>query len=286
MYDIAIIGAGPAGLSAALLARSRNKKTLVISNLPEESLLAKARQITNYPGMPNASGSKILEEMVAQAQELGVDFVYERVTAIASTGENFQISAGQDVFQALSVILAVGKNNTKPFVGENEYIGRGVSHCATCDGMFFKTATVAVVGLSSEALKEANFLAEIGAQVTFISPKPVEGLDERIEARLGSVVEIKGDMMGVTELVYKKAGSEETDTLSCTGVFVLRPSIAPSMLIAGLKAEEDRIVVDNKMQTNIKGVFAAGDCIGSPLYIAKAVGEGQMACYHATEYLD
>ncbi|HBT96030.1 MAG TPA: thioredoxin reductase [Coriobacteriia bacterium] len=285
MYDIAIVGAGPAGLSAAIWARSRNKEVLVISNKPEESRLAKAKHIANYAGMPEISGLAMLKTMVKQAEDLEVSFIYDRVTSITSTGEYFMLSAGQDAYQARAVILAPGTNNAKPFSGENDYLGRGVSHCATCDGMFYKNASVTVVGLNNEAPKEANFLKDIGAKVTYLSPKPTLGLDDDIEAITGSAVEVKGDKLGVTELVYKHAETGELETVYCAGVFILRPQIAPDTLIAGLEVQDGHIVVDEKMQTNITGVFAAGDCLGEPLQVAKAVGEGQVACYHAIEYL-
>ncbi len=285
MYDIAIVGAGPAGLSAAISARSRNKEVLVLSNKPEESRLAKAKLITNYAGMPAVSGLEILETMIGQAGDLGVTLIYERVTTIASTGEYFVLSAGQDAYDARSVILAPGTNNAKPYPGENEYLGRGVSHCATCDGMFYKHANVVVVGLNNESVKEANFLNEIGSKVTFLSTKPVEGLADNIETLTGSPVEIKGDKLGVTEVVYKTAETGELETIYCAGVFILRPQIAPDTLMSGLAVQDGRIAVDEKLQTSYTGVFAAGDCLGEPLYVAKAVGEGQLACYHAVEYL-
>ncbi len=286
MYDLAVIGAGPAGLSAAITARNRNKEVLIISNKPSESLLAKAHKISNYPGMPNISGSALLEEMVGQAKDMGVNFVFERVTTIAPTGKYFSISTNKDAFEAQAVILAVGKNAVKPIEGESDFIGRGVSHCATCDGMFYKNTDVVVVGLSTEAPKEANFLSEIASSVTYISPKPAEGLNKDINVMIGKAVEIKGDMMGVTELVFTNSESNETESVFCAGVFILRPSIAPSMLIAGLEVKDDHIVIDEKMQTKIPGVFAAGDCLGKPDQIAKAVGQGHLASHYATEYLD
>lgn len=296
MYDIAIIGAGPAGLSAAITARNRNKQVLVISNRVQENLLAKAHTITNYPGMPKVSGQTLLSEIEAQAKNLGAQIINERVTTVLPAGDYFSISAGSEAFQARTVILAIGKNSGKPFVGENEFVGRGVSHCATCDGMFFKNATVVVVGLSAEAPNEANFLNEIGAKVIYLSPKPAEGLSGSIDVRQGSVVEIKGDAMGVTEVLFKPkeaAGvhaptskTKKLESIVCSGVFILRPSIAPNMLVAGIQTKGGQILVNDKLETSVVGVFAAGDCLGEPLQIAKAVGEGQVACLNAINKLD
>jgi thioredoxin reductase (NADPH) len=151
--------------------------------------------------------------------------------------------------------------------------------------MLYKNSTVCVVGLNSEAPKEANFLAEIGAQVVFLSRTAPKGLAETIKAEQGSVIEIKGDALGVTGLLFKSRKTGEPQELACNGVFVLRPSIAPEALIFGLELADGHITVDEGMKTNIPGVFAAGDCIGAPAQIAKAVGEGQIACFSAVAFL-
>jgi thioredoxin reductase (NADPH) len=286
MRDIAIIGAGPAGLSAAITARARDKKVLVVSNKPQNSPLAKSKLIENYPGLPQVSGLRLLEQMVSQARELGVEFLYERALSVLPMGERFTIATANTNIDTRSVILAVGAQIAKPFAGEAEFLGRGVSYCATCDGMFYRAATVCVVGLSVEAVEEANFLARIGAKVIFLAKKTPHGLDGGIMVEKGAVVEIKGDMMGVTGLSFKSSDTDKVETVACGGVFILRPSIAPDALIGGLGLADGHIMVDATMATNVTGVFAAGDCIGKPLQIAKAVGEGQRACFSATEYLD
>jgi thioredoxin reductase (NADPH) len=286
MHDIAIIGAGPAGLSAAITARARDKKVLVISNKPQDSLLAKSKLIENYPGLPQVSGLHLLEQMVSQAHDLGVEFLYERVISVLPMGEHFTIATGSANSDARSVILATGAQIAKPFVGETEFLGRGVSYCATCDGMLYRAASVCVVGLSAEAVEEANFLVSIGAKVIFLAKKAPRGLNENIMVEEGAVVAIKGDMMGVTAVDFRVSGTDNIESVPCNGVFILRPSIAPDALIAGLDLADGHIRVDGAMSTSIAGVFAAGDCVGKPLQVAKAVGEGQRACFSATEYLD
>jgi thioredoxin reductase (NADPH) len=285
MYDITIVGAGPAGLSAAITARARNKEVLVVSNKPQESPLAKSQLVENYPGLPQVSGLKLLEEMLAQAHDLGTAFRYERVISVLPMGEYFSVTSGSDVLETRSVILATGIQLTKPYSGEVEFLGRGVSYCATCDGMLYRRSTVCVVGLNAESVEEANFLAELGAKVVFIAKKPTTGLAETILAEQGTVTEIKGDAMGVTELTFKNKVTEKIESIPCNGVFILRSSIAPSALIPSLELLDGSIAVDKQMHTNIPGVFAAGDCTGKPLQIAKAVGEGQQACFSAVEYL-
>jgi thioredoxin reductase (NADPH) len=291
MHDIIVIGAGPAGLSAAITARARDKKVLIISNKPLESPLAKAKHVDNYPGIPRSSGLQILERMIAHARDLQVDFVYERVISVLPMGGHFAVATGGASFDARAIILATGAHLGKPFKGEEEFLGRGVSYCATCDGMLYRGQTVCVVGLNAEARDEANFLAGIGAKVTFLTKAASSkgaplGLDKDIVVEEGAVVEIKGDLMGVTELVYRAAQNRGIKSIPCTGVFVLRPFIMPDALMAGLELADGSVAVDHTMSTNMAGVFAAGDCVGRPLQVAIAAGEGQRACFSAVQYLD
>jgi thioredoxin reductase (NADPH) len=305
MYDIIVIGAGPAGLSAAITARARDKKVLVLSNKPQESPLAKARCVDNYPGLPHISGLQMLELMLSHARDMQVEFVFERVISILSVGEHFTVATGGKNFETRSVILATGAHLGKPFKGEEELLGRGVSYCATCDGMLYRTQSVCVVGLSAEAIGEANFLARIGAKVVFLSKTEPIGLDESIEVKRGVVVEIKGDMMGVSELRYREyrgnsgasrddaqdeardgATADAVKSIRCTGVFILRTAITPNALMPGLEFIDGSVTVDHAMGTNKPGIFAAGDCVGNPLQVAVAAGEGQRACFSAVKYID
>ena len=286
MHDLIIIGGGPAGLSAAITARARNKEVLVISGALEDNPLAVSKHVANYPGMPEATGLDILETMQAQAQALGAGFLQARAISIlpmqaSDTGRTiFAVSTSSDYVEARTIIIACGASSGgKPYKGELEYLGRGVSYCATCDGMLYRSSTVLVVGLSSEAAEEANFLAGLGAQVHYVSPQEPVGLDASIQQHTGKVLSIEGDAQGVTQVLL-------TDKkLDVEGVFILRPGIAPTSMLATLETEDGFIKVDGAMQTNVKGVFAAGDCTGKPLQIAKAVGEGQIAVLSAVEYL-
>jgi thioredoxin reductase (NADPH) len=285
-YDIVVVGAGPAGLSAAITARARNKNVLVISNKPQNNPLAKSGLIDNYPGFPQVSGLQLLEQMVAHAHEMGARFLYERVISVLVVNEQFTVTTANTNIQAGAVILAPGAQSAKPFEGEEEYLGRGVSYCATCDGRLYRAQTVCVVGLHSEAVDEANFLAEIGAKVVFLAKKAPQGLAQGIVVEQGAVVAIQGDENSVTELVFRKGQTGETKSLHCNGVFILRSSIAPVALVNGLAINENFIAVDPTMSTNLAGVFAAGDCVGQPFQVAKAVGEGQCACFSAVHHLD
>ncbi|MDR3037251.1 MAG: NAD(P)/FAD-dependent oxidoreductase [Coriobacteriales bacterium] len=324
MYDIAIIGAGPAGLSAAITARARDKSVVVVSNKPQESPLAKAQIIDNYPGMPQVSGLHLLEQMLAHARALGAELRMGRAVSVLPVGDGFSVSTGSESIDARAVILAIGTQAAKPFVGEADYLGRGVSYCATCDGMLYRTSSVCVVGLNSEAVEEANFLAGLGAQVTFLAKAAPVGLANGITFVQGTVAKIQGDPLGVTAVVYKptrqKGQRQEGDdsffvvpdadaevvrdttdaqgadavrdaadalkTLSCNGVFILRPSLAPDALIGTVALANGHIAVDAEQQTNIPGLFAAGDCTGKPYQISRATGDAQSAVLAAVKLLD
>ena len=156
MMDVAVIGGGPAGISAALTLRQRGKSVAVISADPEQSHLAKAEKINNYPGMMGMSGKEMLDVMTKQAEDAGVFFMHGRATSIMSMGESFGIAVGSEFMEAEAVILTLGISMGKPFKGETEFLGRGVSYCATCDGMLYRNKNVAVIGLCADAPEEAD----------------------------------------------------------------------------------------------------------------------------------
>ncbi|MCL1880517.1 MAG: FAD-dependent oxidoreductase [Actinomycetia bacterium] len=288
MYDIAIIGAGPAGLSAAITARSRNQQVLVLSNPLAASPLARSQRVDNYPGMPEVSGLCLLQTMYAQAEKLGAEIREGRVVSVLPFGQQFALTSGTEDYQAATVILALGIAAAESFPGEAEFLGRGVSYCATCDGMLFRGRRIAVIGLNSEAISEATFLQGIGCEVVYLAPKAdseLMKLDVGIERRVGKVTAITGDGKGVTAIEFIDAADQAAVQVDVAGVFILRPAIAPDALLPGLALDGAYIKVEKDMATSVKGVFAAGDCVGKPLQIAKAVGQGQLAGFAAVDYL-
>ena len=254
-YDIIVIGSGPAGLSAALTARARNKTVLVVGNRWQDSPLARAERVDNYLGLPQQSGADLLETFHAHAKEAGVEFLEGRALS-ALPWNGFQVSVGSQVLSAGALILAPGVVRQKKFPGEAEYLGRGVSYCATCDGMLYRGKPVAVVGYTDTARQEAEFLQKIGCSVTYFDrPKQCE---------------IRGD--GRVESV-----TCDGRTIPAEGVFILRPTMAPTELFPGLAVEQGYVTVDRRMATNLPGLFAAGDCTGGPLQVSKAAGDGLIA---------
>ena len=193
MTDIIIIGGGPAGLSAAINARTRGKSVLIVSNPISENPLYKAPVIDNYPGLPGISGKDYMEQLEAHAREMGTQFLSGRVLAIAPMGDRFFVSIGNDFKETRAVILAIGAQRGAKLPGEEIFLGRGVSWCATCDGMLYRGKEVAVVGLSHDAPAEANFLQEIGCKVTYIAHKTPDGLRPDIPMVLGKKLSVEGE---------------------------------------------------------------------------------------------
>ena len=262
-YDIIVIGSGPAGLSAALTARARNKTVLVVGNRWQDSPLARAERVDNYLGLPKQSGADLLETFHAHAKEAGVACLEGRALS-ALPWNGFQVSVGSQVLSTGALILAPGVVRQKKFPGEAEYLGRGVSYCATCDGMLYRGKAVAVLGYSDSARQEAEFLERIGCRVTYFD-RP-------------RTCEIHGE-----ETVRSVTCDGQSTDVDC--VFILRPALAPTDLFPGLETEKGFVAVDRRMATNLPGLFAAGDCTGGPLQAAKAAGEGLIAGQSAAAYV-
>ena len=259
-YDLLIVGGGPAGLTAAIHARARNKSVLVITNEPTASPLCKAAEMDNYPGLPHVSGLELVERLVNQATELGAELRRGRVLSLMPLGDTVMASVGMDAVEASAAILALGVARSVPLVGEERLLGRGVSYCATCDGMFYRNRPIVVAGNAPDLEEETDYLRSIGCQVT--------------EARLPGM-----EILGETRVtgVRLPDGTE----IPCDGVFLLRSSIAPTQLLPELELEDGYVRVDSRMATNLPRIYAAGDCTGQPLQLAKAVGQGQLAAHWA-----
>ena len=277
-YDIIILGSGPAGLAAAVAARGRDKSVLVIGNRWQDSPLARAERVDNYLGLPGLTGSGMLETFYQHAVGMGAEFVMGKAISLMAW-EGFMVTVGSQVYQGRALILAPGVVRQAKYPGEEEYLGRGVSYCATCDGMLYRNRSVIVVGRSPDAPQEANYLHSLGCQVTYVSPQPPKGLDSAIPFVKAGKLSVKGEQT-VTGLEADGA------LLPCDGVFILRQTVAPTDLLPTLETQEGYIKVDRSMATNVEGVFAAGDCTGLPLQVSKAVGEGHVAALSACEYLD
>ena len=279
MYDIAVIGGGPAGLSAAVNARARNKSVLVVTNDYRESPLYKAEWVDNYLGMPGRTGPELLEAYHSHAEAMGTVFRAGRALNIMPMEGTNYIGIGSDMEEARAVILATGVSRGRKYPGEAEFLGRGVSYCATCDGMLYRNRPVAVVGLAPDAPEEANFLHGLGCRVTYVSPRPPAGLDPAIPY-------VKAARMEITGSSAVSALQADGREIPCDGVVLLRHAVAPTEQLPGLTLEGGYVAVDRDMRTSLPGIFACGDCTGEPLQLSKAAGEGLIAGQKAAEYVD
>lgn len=278
MYDILILGGGPAGLSAAIAARQKNRTALVISNPTHANPLFKAERVNNYPGLPGRTGEELLREFERHAQSMGVEFAAGRAVSAMPMGEVFYLTVGSQVYEGKRLILASGISRGAKYPGEQELLGRGVSYCATCDGMLYRNRPVVVVGRSKDAPAEANYLSSLGCRVTYVSPQTPEGLSRDIPFIRAGKLRIEGED-SVTAVIA------DGGRLPCDGAFILRETVVPTELFPELETEDGAIRVDRRMRTNIPGIFAAGDCTGKPLQLAKAVGEGLIAADTAADEL-
>ena len=276
-YDIAIIGTGPAGLSAALTAKIRNKKILLLGSAGLSEKVEKAPTVQNYLGLPAVSGTDMQQAFLQHIRQMDITITEKKVNTIYPMGDFFGIQMGMEMAQADTVILATGVTADKPYPGENELLGKGVSYCATCDAPLYRGRTVAVIGFGQKEEEEAAFLAEVAEKVYYF---PMYKGD--IHADVTVVREKPEAILGEEKVQSVRTAAREYPV---DGVFVLRESILPEHLLKGLQLEGNRVVVNLNMETNIPGCFACGDLAGKPYQYIKAAGQGNVAALSAVEYL-
>lgn len=302
MYDLIIIGGGPAGITAGIYASRQRMKTLLITKEFGGQISKKATEICNYPGFQNISGIELIEKFVNHLEsQKGVEIKTAVARQIEKQGDVFTVTAMDgEKFEAKSVIIATGAD-PRPLeaVGEKDFIGKGVGYCVTCDGPVFRNKTVAVVGGGNGGLEAALFMTnyaskiyilEFGAEIKAdqANKADVEKSDKIEIITNASVKEIKGGAM-VNSLVYEDQVSKEMKTLNVEGVFIEIGSQPATALAKGLVdfTKRDEIVVDPEtFATKTPGLFAAGDN-NSGIYkqIVTAAGEGCKAALAAYDYL-
>lgn len=279
VIDIAIVGAGAAGLSAAVNALARGKRVRVFSN--KTNYLARAERVDNYLGFYDLNGQDLMNSFRNHAETMGIKIETGKVVNVLPFDDQFMVNFNGDIIMAKTVIIAVGVAKMKPIIGEQELLGKGVSYCATCDGMLYRGKNVTVCGQADDIIDETNFLQKIGVNVMYIAPhRPPNGLlADQVQFVEGTVKEIIGEQA-------VRAVKVNTEELSTEAVFILRNAVAPNNLVEGLELENGFVAVNRHMETNIPGIFACGDCVGAPLQVAKAVGEGLIAAQRAAKYID
>ena len=280
MTDVLILGAGPAGLTAAIYARRAGLTATVFDKGFAGGQTIITPEIENYPAIASISGPEFSQRLYEQAVSLGAAFKNEEVRRAQLSGTVKILSTEQGPYEGRTVILAGGvKRRELGCPGEAELAGKGVSYCATCDGMLYRGRAVAVWGLSPEAPQEANFLHGIGCSVTYIAGRRPDTLEAGVAFRAGRVEAVEG---GAAVEAVRVGGA----ALPVQGVFILRAATPPDALVPGLALENGFVKTDAAMRTNIPGLFAAGDMTGKPLQVANAVGDGLVAALAAVDYLD
>jgi len=282
LWDILIVGTGPAGLGAAVNCRVREKSVILLGAEGGSERLMKAPEIKNYPGFPEISGKDLMKKLLDHAQGMGAVLEKGRVQTIYPGDELTTVTHDNRLFRSRAVILATGIQQARLIPGEKDLLGSGLGYCATCDGPIYRGKEVAVIGESPEAEEEVNFLAEICSKVHYFPSYKGRGelkVDPRVNVYRVKPLSVLGEER--VEGVALPDGK-----LPVAGVFIIRDVAPAEQIISGLKIKENSIEVDRMMATDIPGVFAAGDCTGKPYQAGKAVGEGLTAALSAVRYLD
>ncbi len=296
-FDAIIIGSGPAGLTAAIYLGRAGQKSVVLEKDFTGGYTAKIAHIENYPGYETISGMDLTMIMARQAEKFGATIIFPvEVVDLELKGDVKRVRTREEVYEAPVVIIAIGVARKKLEVpGAKEFLGKGVSYCATCDGAFFKGRKVAVVGADDEAAEEALHLADLAERVTIVPHKELDIVDavmKRLKSRpnleilpVSKIHSIIGDEL-VTGLKISENGAEKV--LSVEGVFIAMGSTPISQLIlkaGGMTDDRGCLIVDKHMRMNLDGLFAAGDCTCGGMQIVTAAGEGAVAGMRAASYV-
>ena len=301
MYDIIIVGAGPAGLTAAIYARRANKSVLLLEKGAFGGQITFSPKVENYPGFGSLSGTELADHFVEQALGLGAEVEIETVTGIEDKGAYKAVSTEDgNTYDGKAVIIAAGaRHRHLGLPHEEDHIGEGISFCAVCDGAFYKGKTVALVGGGNSALQEAILLSE-GCQKVYV----VQNLDfltgepalqeiiakrENIEVLLGTVVEALPASMPLDRVTLRRVADDHLYDLAVDGLFVAIGLVPENEAFASVAALDERGYVDagEDCRTGTPGVFVAGDCRRKMVrQVTTATGDGAVAAIAACQYID
>jgi len=281
IYDAAIIGSGPAGLSAALVLKIHEKNFMWFGSKNLSDKIDRAEMVNNYPGLPAISGKALNQAFQDSVKSMDLKIEEQMVNQIMALGDSYAVMAGSDFYEAKSVILATGVAAVGTLPGEAELVGKGVSYCATCDGEFYKGKTIAVICNKARFEYEVKYLADLAAKVYYLPLyKDVAIKQDNIEVMSAKAVKMNKENGRLSSLTLSDDSQLDVD-----GVFCLRDEISLGTLLPKLALEDGHIAVNRSMATSLKGCFAAGDCTGRPYQYVKSAGEGNVAAHSAIEYL-
>ncbi|WP_292374488.1 thioredoxin-disulfide reductase [Methanosarcina sp. UBA411] len=302
MYDLIIIGGGPAGLTAGIYAVRFGINTLVLERSEISGQIALADVVENYPGFPAISGLELMEKYRFHAQEAGVKTQITEVLSVRDEGEKKVISTDNGDLESKAVIIATGANPKHLNIpGEKEFLSKGVSYCATCDGPFFRNKTVVLAGGGNTAINDAILLSKIARKVYLIHRRDrlraakilqdrafaIPNIEFIFNASILEILGSSGRIRRVEKVIYKDLKSEEQHELATDGVFIyvgIRPN---TEIIDVEKNKEGFIKTDNFLETSKKGIYAAGDCRDTPIWqLVAAVRDGALAATTASLYIE
>lgn len=279
-YDIAVIGGGPAGISAAVTAASKGRKVVLFEAHGFSPRLRSVEKVTDYMGIPDVSGNKLMDIFVEHLRMTDTDVVEEKIIALKEVGEGFELGTPSGVYEADAVVLATGISRSELLPGEKEFLGRGVSYCAKVDGMNYKGKKVVAIATVHDALAEVEYLADICEHVFFF-PR-YTGFVPPKKKNITVVLETPLEITGTDKVTGLHTDS---DFFSVQAVFMFRASDPLNSFLPGLQIRGRSVYVDDQAETNIEGVFAGGDCTGQPWQCNRAAGQGQKAALSAIRYL-
>lgn len=279
-YDIGIIGGGPAGIAAAITAASKGRKVVLFEAHGFSPRLRSVAKVSDYMGIPDISGTELMDIFVKQLRATEVDIVEQKVISLREVGEGFVIGTPHGEYSVDSVVLATGISRSTLFPGEKEFLGRGVSYCALVDAHKYKGKRVAAIATVPDAIEEIEYLADQCEQVFFF-PR-YQGFVPPKKKNITVVLDTPTEITGTDKVTGIRAGDEY---YSIQAAFVFRASDPLNSFLPGLQIRGRSIYVDDQAETNVEGVFAGGDCTGQPWQVQRAAGQGQKAALSAIRYL-
>jgi thioredoxin reductase (NADPH) len=280
-YDVIVVGSGPAGISAAINVANRRRTVAVMGGQAPFGRIRKAPSIANYPGFTSVSGEDLAAAFVRHLEEFAVPVIAEKAGKIIRDGDGFVVFGEREVYRAGAVVLATGVYREAEIEGEEDLVGQGVSYCVTCDGRLFAGRRAAFISYAPEGEEEAAALAEdFGVDVTYL---PLYQGDHRLPEGVRVIPGVRPTRLARRDGQMHVALPGED--LLVDAVFVYKNSVSPRTLLEGLASDGRHVTVGRHMETDVPGVFAAGDCTGEPYQTAKAVGEGQVAALEAVRFL-
>jgi thioredoxin reductase (NADPH) len=298
VYDLAIIGGGPAGLTAGIYAMRAKLNTLCIEKENEGGKIAEAGIVENYPGFDNIRGFELAQKFVEHAKKFNLDIIHDTITKIDTSNRPFKVIGENNTYTTNAIIIATGTKDKKLGLNEDDFIGRGVSYCTTCDAFFYLNKEVIVVGRGTSAVMSALNLKDIAKKVILITDKKELRVAESIMMeRLNNSknIEVITNAKPLKILGNDKAEGilisidGEEKEIKADGIFISMGHIPNSEFLEGSGIELNKsgfVIVDKSCKTNIDGIFACGDITGGVLQVSKAVGEGAVALASASKYLN